>query len=47
MKIISSGYEVYESGVVYSPSMAETRFIVSEEPKMEVVVRIKLSDEKK
>ncbi|WP_345886698.1 DUF6864 domain-containing function [Shewanella algae] len=45
MKIITSDFEVFESGVVYCPDTEDTRFIISEEPKMEIVFRVRLTDD--
>ncbi|HDM8193636.1 TPA: hypothetical protein P0E30_005101 [Vibrio harveyi] len=45
MKIVLSGYDVYESGSVFSPNLNETRFILSEEPKLELAFRIERNGE--
>lgn len=47
MKIVTSDFEVLDSGVVYCPDMGDTKFIISEDPKMEIVFRVRKTEEKK
>lgn len=42
MKIYSGNLEVLASGILSSPDLSDTRFVVSEDPQMEVVFRISM-----
>lgn len=44
MKIENNGFEVLNSGSIYSASFNETKFILSEEPKLSVVFKIELPE---
>ena len=46
IKIETNGYEVLESGTVYSPGLGDTTFTLSEAPRMEVVVRVEQDNKK-
>jgi len=46
MRIINGEFEVYETGTISSPDMSDTKFIVSEQPLMEIVFRISMDDSK-
>jgi len=39
VKIVSGEYEVFDSGNLYVYGIQETKFIISEKPKMEIVFR--------
>uniref|UniRef100_UPI00403F4A2B DUF6864 domain-containing function n=1 Tax=Paraburkholderia sp. 22B1P TaxID=3080498 RepID=UPI00403F4A2B len=43
MKIFNGDFEILDSGTVASPNLSDTRFVVSEDPPMEVVFRISMS----
>ncbi|HIF9422538.1 TPA: DUF6864 domain-containing function [Photobacterium damselae] len=46
MKIYCGDFEVFESGVISSPDLSDTRFVVSEEHNMTIVFRVVMdSDE--
>ena len=45
MRIISGNFEIYESGALYSPDLSDTKFVMSEEPEMNVIFRIVLNQE--
>lgn len=40
MKIYHNDYEIHESGTLASADLSDTRFVLSEEPLMEIVCRI-------
>jgi len=42
MKIYHGDFEVYESGVITSSDLSDTRFVLSETPHMEIVFRISI-----
>ncbi len=42
MKIFSGEFEVLDSGTVTSADLSDTRFVVSENPLMEVVARVSM-----
>ena len=46
MRIINGEFEVYETGTISSPDMSDTKFIVSDDPLMEIVFRISMDDSK-
>lgn len=46
MKIFCGEYEVYESGHVNSPDLSDTRFVISENPRMEIVFKIVFDNKK-
>lgn len=43
MKILNGDFEILSSGVVSSPNLADTTFIVSENPRLDVVFRVLMS----
>ncbi|EMN7258022.1 hypothetical protein WB876_004394 [Vibrio vulnificus] len=46
MKIVNDGFEVYESGSLLTTNMKDTKFTLSDEPKLDVVFRIRMDKEK-
>lgn len=46
MKIITDGYEVYESGNLFCPDVKDTTFIISEDPKMVLTFKIRTTEDK-
>ena len=44
MRILCSEYEVINSGTLLSPDLSDTKFVVSENPLMEIVCRISMGE---
>jgi len=44
MKIINNGFEVLHTGALYCFGLNETRFVLSEDPPLEVIFRIQQND---
>ena len=44
MKIENNGFDVFESGTIYSPNFEETKFTLSETPELAVIFRVELPE---
>lgn len=45
MKIYCGDFEVLDSGTITSPDLSDTRFVVSEDPSMNIVFRVTMDSE--
>jgi hypothetical protein len=44
MKIFCGGFEILESGIISSPDLSDTKFVISENPMMEIIFRVSMGE---